>query len=113
MASAPTQPWKSPYITTWDTFQSRTQPTDSAEEAFIAKDSKDTKITTRRRQKRCCGSASCFMHLTCKMQVFFTVWGGLNHGAKAIEIKFCKTAWTLDHSRGSSPYMACPVHRER
>src|SRR5205807_2043677 len=35
MASAPTQPWKSPYITTWDAFQSRTQPTDSAEEAQL------------------------------------------------------------------------------
>src|SRR5205807_1761265 len=53
------------------------------------------------------------MHLTCKMEVFFTVWGGLNREAKAIEIKPCKTAWTLDRSRGSSPYVAYLVHRER
>ena len=32
-ASAPTKPWKLPFITTWDGSQNRNLPTDSAEEA--------------------------------------------------------------------------------
>jgi hypothetical protein len=35
MASAPTKPWKSPYITTWENFRNPKSPMNFADEAYL------------------------------------------------------------------------------